>query len=140
MIKINIAARRRARRFALQALYQWYFNPELPEKIAGQFLEQAAMASVDVTFFEELLLGIVNEHLQLDQSMQSTLSQSLSTVQPVELCILRIGVYELKHFPEIPSRVIVNEAIELAKAFGAPGAHKYVNGALHHLANEYRPA
>jgi N utilization substance protein B len=139
MPKWNIAARRRARRFALQALYQWQFNPEPSERIIEQFLKQPEMVSVDTDFFQRLVKDILSEYRQLDQVMQPFLEKSESTPQPVERAILRIGTYELKYCPETPYRVIINEAIELTKAFGATSSHRYINGVLHGLTKQHRP-
>jgi len=140
MPKWNIAARRRARRFALQALYQFQFNPESTSQIINQFLKQPEMVSVDTDFFQMLVKKIIDKYTQLDQMMQPLLEKSVFTPQPVEHAILKIGVFELQYCLETPYRVVVNEAIELAKAFGAPGSHRYVNGVLHGLAKQYRPS
>jgi transcription antitermination protein NusB len=138
MPKWNIAARRRARRFALQALYQWQFNPATSNEIIAQFLTQPEMVSVDQTFFQELVKNIIAQNQELDQMMEPFLKKSLSTPQAIERAILRIGTYELKYCLETPYRVIVNEAIELTKAFGATSSYRYINGLLHELAKQYR--
>lgn len=139
MPKLNLAKRRRARRFALQAIYQWQLNPEQAQVIAEQFLVQEEMVSVDTEFFKTLLLGVSVHYPQLDEALKPLVAQSSSKLHQVEQAILRMGAYELYHCPETPYRVIVNEAIELTKAFSAPISHKYVNGILHKLAVQARP-
>jgi N utilization substance protein B len=139
MATFKRAARRRARRFALQAIYQWQLNPEPSLHIADQFLQQAEMVSVDTDFFKTLLTGVTTQYRDLDSAIEPFLIRSQSKLQEVERAILRMSAYELKHCPETPYRVIMNEAIELTKAFAASTAHKYVNGILHALATQYRP-
>lgn len=139
MATFKLAARRRARRFALQAIYQWQLNPEPGAHIADQFLQQAEMVSVDTEFFQTLLLGVIKQHQVLDEAIQPLLARSQSKPQQVEYAILRMGAYELKNCLDTPYRVVMNEAIELTKIFAANTAHKYVNGILHGLALEYRP-
>lgn len=136
--KINLPARRRARRFALQAVYQWQLAQDSISVVEKQYLQQEEMVSVDVPYFQELLHGVVNQQQNLDEQLQHFLDRSLKELDPIELAILRMGAFELLERPEIPYRVVLNEAIELAKEFGATDGHKYVNGILNKLARKVR--
>lgn len=137
--KINLVARRRARAFALQAIYQWQLTQYDLGTITAQFLSQQEMVSVDTDFFHSLLEGVVHQSPALDIQINVLLDRSASAIHQVERAILRMGAYELSHCPEIPYKVVLNEAIELAKAFGSVEGHKYVNGILHQLAIVCRP-
>jgi N utilization substance protein B len=130
--------RRRARRTALQALYQWQVTAQEPAEIERQFLEEQDMSRVDIDYFRELLYRVPAVVGQLDARLAPLLDRPLDQVDPVERAILRLGAYELTERPEIPYRVVVNEAVEIAKVFGAEQGHRYVNAALDRLAREVR--
>ncbi len=138
IVKIDILKRKRARRFALQALYQWQFNPDKIENILEQFLDQDEMQSVDVAFFSTLFSNIVKMHEILDKIFMPLTAYSSTMIEPVEKSIVRIGVYELLHCVETPYRIVIDEAIELSKRFGTSGSHRYVNGILHAVAKQIR--
>jgi transcription antitermination protein NusB len=137
--KNNFKAKQRARRFAMQAIYQWQLTQHSFSEIEKQFLAQEEMISVDTAYFCTLVQGIMHEHDYLDQQLQIFLDRPLKEVDLVELAILRLAAYELYKQAELPYKVILNEAIELAKCFGATEGHKYVNGILHQLALKLRP-
>lgn len=131
-------ARQKARRNALQALYQWQISGQNLADIESQFLIKDEMKHADVAYFRELLHGIPPLLQELDDQFSHYLDRPLDQVTPVELAILRIGTFELAHRPEIPLRVALNEAIELGKMFGADDSHKFVNGVLDKLAPSLR--
>ncbi len=130
--------RSRARRYALQALYQWQMTGQDVGEVEGQFLEDESLAKADVELFVTLLRGVPSRLDELDRAIGPLLNRSISQVDPVERAILRIGAYELLHHLDIPYRVIINEAVELAKLYGADQGHRYINGVLDKLAQGLR--
>lgn len=127
---INPAKRHKARRYAVQALYHWQLTQDTSQAVIDYMLPDVNQNKTDITYFEELVHGVVAAVETIDQALQPHLDRELSAVDPVEKAILRIGVYELLEHQEIPYRVVINEAIEQAKTFGAEEGHKYVNGVL----------
>jgi transcription antitermination protein NusB len=136
--KNNFKKKQRARRFAMQAIYQWQLTQHTLAEIEQQFLSQEEMVSVDTDYFRALVAGVIKESNYLDQQLQVFLDRPLKELDLVELAILRLSAYELYQQSALPYKVILNEAIELAKCFGATDSHKYINGILHHLANKLR--
>jgi transcription antitermination factor NusB len=132
--------RRSARRFALQALYQWTMAGASANEIEAQFRVDNDMSRTDLPLFSELLRGVSSGSTELDAAFRPFLDRPLSDLDPVELSVLRIGAYELIHRPQVPYRVVINESVELAKVFGATESHKYVNGILDKLAQRVRAA
>lgn len=132
------AARRKARRFALQAIYQWQLSHNDIADIELQFLTDNDMKKVDRTYFGELLHGIPARLPELDAALQPALDRPLAEVSQVEKAILRIAAFELLARLDVPWRVIINEGIELAKVFGADDSFKYVNGVLDKVARRLR--
>lgn len=134
-----IHARRKSRRLAMQALYQWQLTDQLPKDILAQFQEEEEIESADPDYFRELLLEVTGRQAELDAAVEPYIDRkTMAEVDPVERAILRIAVYELAHRLDVPYRVVVNEAIELTKKFGADQAHRFVNGVLDRLAQELR--
>lgn len=124
-------ARRKSRRLAMQALYQWQMTGQTPNEIFQQFTVDQDLHGADPEYFRELLFQIEELRESLDAALLPDLERDdMDGVDPVERAILRIAAYELVHRPEIPFRVVMNEAIELTKKFGAELSHKYVNGVL----------
>ncbi len=132
------AGRVKARRCAVQALYQWQVAGATPETILAEFLKEREVDKVDVEYFATLTRDIPREMDDLRALLQPLLDRPWERVGPVERSVLLIGAYELKHCLHIPYRVVVNEGIELSKMFGADEAHRYVNGVLDRLARELR--
>jgi N utilization substance protein B len=137
--KISPGARSVARQRALQALYQWQFTQQELALIESQFLEETKMEmhKVDLAYFKKLLYEIPKNIAQLDASFSPLLDREITQLDPIELTILRIGCYELTFGKDIPFKVVINEAIELAKQFGAEQSHKYVNSILDKFAHRY---
>lgn len=123
-----------ARRAVVQALYQWQLNGEdISQRIdTGYALEHAK--GVEQTYFEQTISGIIEHLPELDQKLTPYLDRDLVKIDPIERAILRLGAYELVFCLDVPYKVILNEAIDLTKAFGADQGHKYVNAVLDKLA------
>tara|TARA_A100001015_G_scaffold283849_1_gene349578 strand:+ start:795 stop:1256 length:462 start_codon:yes stop_codon:yes gene_type:complete len=136
--KSSPAARRKARRFALQALYQWQVSGSGLGDIEAEFRTDNDMSKVDDEYFHDILHGVPKEKSALDEKIQPFLDRRLDELTPVELAILRLGAFEMCHRIDVPYKVVINEAIELAKTFGATDGHKYVNGVLDKLAQRER--
>ncbi len=133
------APRRRARRRALQALYQWQLNDDSATRIIDQFLEEQDFASVDADYFKQLVRRVISEGPELDRRLKPHIERVDASLDPMERVILRIGALELLHQPEVPVRVVIDEAVDLAHRFGAEQGHTFVNGVLDRLARETRP-
>jgi N utilization substance protein B len=135
---IDLAARSRARRRALQAVYAWQMSGSKMTSVIEQFRHEQDMEVADLEYFEDLLRG-VEEHVQaLDEALKPYIDREVEQIDPVERAALRLAAYELKYRPDVPYRVIINEAIEVTKRFGADHGHSYVNGVLDKLAAQLR--
>ena len=132
------SARRRARECAVQALYSWQVSKNLIADVEVQFLAEQQTKDVDITYFRELFSGVATQATELDRIMMPYLSRALIELGQIELAILRLASYELKNREDIPYKVVINEAIELAKIFGAEDSHKFINGVLDKLAPRLR--
>jgi N utilization substance protein B len=130
--------RSQARRHAVQAIYQWQMTGQDVAEIVNQFLDEQQPTDFDVTYFQDLLRGVPAHLEELDELLKPALDRAIESVDPVERAVLRLGAYELCHKSEIPYRVVINEAVELAKVFGAEQGHKYVNGVLDRVAKQVR--
>lgn len=138
--KVSVRARRRARRFVLQALYQKRLAGTPVWEIEDQFLQDNDMAKVDTAYFHELLVGISADESDLTDQISACIDRKISELDPVELSILLMGAYELTSRLDVPYKVVINEGIELAKIFGATDSYKYVNSILDILARQHRQA
>ncbi|MEX1215917.1 transcription antitermination factor NusB [Saccharospirillum sp.] len=134
----NMAARRKARRLAMQALYQWHLSSSPVNQIEAEFIADHDMAKVDQEYFSEVLRGVPLTLSELDGYIESVTDRSVREMTPVELSILRMGAYELVHRVDVPFKVIINEGVELSKLFGASEGHRYVNGVLDKLSQRLR--
>ena len=135
---VDLAARSRARRRALQAVYAWEISRTPMDKVIIQFEHEQEMEVADLGYFKDLLLGIEKHREAIDQKMRPYLDREVAQVDPIERAVLRIATYELLYRPDGPYRVVINEAIEVAKRFGADFGHTYVNGVLDQAAAEWR--
>jgi transcription antitermination protein NusB len=133
-------ARSIARKLAMQALYQWQLTQQSAADIKKQFLESEESAGVDREHFEELLGKTIAQHGELEAALAPFLDRPLDQLDPVETAILLIGMYELRERVDIPYRVVINEAVDLCKRFGATDAHKYINAVLDRAARDLRAA
>jgi len=134
------SARRRAREFALQGLYEWLLGGADAGVVDAHVREQAGFEKSDAAHFDLLLHGVIREATEIDAVLAAHVDRKTTHLSPVEHAILMIGVHELRHCPDIPYRVAINEAVELAKSFGGTDGHKYVNGVLDKAAGELRRA
>lgn len=138
MEKNLISGKRKARKFALQALYQWLMSGSELTEIEAQFRTINNMEKVDVDYFCRLLYGIPTNVQQLEDKLLPYLDREIAGLNPIELTVLRIGSFELLHCPEIPYKVVLDESISLTKEFGSQDGYRYVNGVLNNLAREVR--
>lgn len=133
------AAKRKARRFAVQGIYEWQMSHNLPHEIEARTRAENAMHKVDLSYYHELLTQVISQVDSLDEILTTVIDRPLKDLDAVELATLRLGAYELRDHLEIPYRVVLDEAIELAKHFGGADSHKYINGVLDKLAIILRP-
>ncbi len=128
-----------ARKLALQALYRWQINECPWQDLVQEFAAAEDMARADREYFRELLEAICASHATLDERLAPLIDRAPALLDPIEHAVLLIGLYELAHRPDVPYRVAINEAVTLAKRFGATDGHKYVNAVLDRAARELRP-
>lgn len=132
--------KREARSFALQALYQWHMAGSTLSDIDAQFRTENDMSGTDLKLFSALLHGVPGKTTELDEAVEPYLDRKLGELDPVELTVLRMGTFELSSMIDVPYKVAINEAVNLAKIFGATESHKYVNGVLDRVARDFRQA
>lgn len=132
--KQTINGMRRARKLALQALYQWHMSGTELCEIEAQFRAVNDMQKVDTQYFCRLLHSIPAQLSQIEDTFMPFLDRPLQGLNPIELTVLRLSSYELLHCPEIPYRVVLDESVTLAKTFGSQDGHRYVNGVLNNVA------
>ena len=132
------SSRRRSREFALQGLYQWQLAGTDPLIIAEQLGDAEGFNKIDAEYFSVLLNGAVAGAVEMEQLIAPLLDRAYKSLSPVERGILLLAGFEFRQCPEVPYRVIINEAIELAKSFGGTDGHKYVNGVLDKMAAQLR--
>lgn len=137
---LDLAARSRARRRAVQALYAWQVGGNRMPAVIDEFRHEQDMEIADIAYFEDLLRGVESHCAALDEGLLPFLDRGIAEVDPIERAVLRLAAYELRHRPDVPYRVVINEAIEVSKRFGAEHGHTYVNGVLDKLAARWREA
>ena len=135
---IDPVARSRARRRALQAIYAWQISGGTAQQVIAQFAHEQAHEVADLEYFEDLVRGVMKHVGDLDVGLAEFLDREVEQVDPIERAALRIAAYELRHRPDIPYRVVINEAIDTTKRFGSEHGHTYVNGVLDHAAAAWR--
>lgn len=123
-------ARGKARRLALQGLYQWQLNGTDARELIAELEASQNTKDVDGEYFQELVKGVIGDSAGLQGLFQPHLDRPVEQIDPIERGILLIGTYELKSRIDVPYRVVLNEAMELAKGFGAEDSHKYINAVL----------
>ena len=133
------SGRRRSREFALQGLYQWQLAGTDAATIEQQMSAAKGFDKTDRAYFSALLAGAIRESQRLEQSLQPHLDRKCAELSPVERAILLLAAYELENQPEVPYKVVINEAVELAKNYGGTDGFKYVNAVLDKLAADKRP-
>jgi N utilization substance protein B len=132
------AARSKARRLAMQAVYQWQMTAHGAADILAQFLADEDNRGADAEYFEALVRGVVQGHAALDALLAPVLARPLDEVDPVERAVLRVAAFELQQRLDVPYRVVLNEAVALTKKYGAEQGHTFVNAALDKLARDLR--
>ena len=137
--KQKLSERHKARRMILQALYQWQLAHAPASDIQAEF-RAYYQGKIDWEYFNEVFPAIVHHAEHLDSLMQPLLDRALKALDPVELSLLRMGLYELEQRIDVPYKVVINEMVELARVFGATDGHKYINGILDRAAKQLREA
>ena len=132
-------ARRRSREFALQGLYQWQLAAAEIPAIKQHLATVKGFDRADGEYFSVLLAGVIRHVSALEEALQPHLDRKFAQLSPIERAILLIAAFELSNLPEVPYRVVINEAVELAKSYGGTDGFKYVNGVLDKLAAAARP-
>ena len=132
------AERRKARHYGLQALYQWHMAGAALNDIEAQFRADYDFSHVDLAYFQALLHEVPACVDELDAALEPLLDRKLGELDPIELTLLRMGMYELTRRIDVPYKVVINEEVALAKKFGATDSHKYINGVLDKAARELR--
>jgi len=132
------AAKRKARRFAMQGLYEWLMTRNPSHEIEARTRADNHMHKTDIVYYHELLVQTIRQHDSLEAILLPALDRDMEALNVVEHAILLIGVYEMRDHLEIPYAVVIDEGVELAKHFGATDSHKYINGVLDRLARELR--
>ncbi len=133
------SARRRSRELAVQGLYQWLLSKEDGGAIEAHLSEASEFGKADREHFQALLHGAIRDVATLHDAIAPSLDRRIDELSPVEHATLLVGGFELLRHPEIPYRVVINEAVELAKTFGGTDGYKYVNGVLDRVAAHLRP-
>jgi N utilization substance protein B len=138
---INPASARRAvaRKLAMQALYRWQINASPWQDVLNEFAVDEDMRKADRGYFNKLITSICGESEALDSALAGYMDRKPAELDPVEHAVLWVGTHELKSMPDVPYRVVINEAVGLAKRFGATDSHKFVNAVLDAAARELRP-
>lgn len=127
---LDPVARSRSRRRALQAVYAWQLSGAGERDLIAQFAHEQAHEVADLEYFEDLVRGVLRHVAQLDEALAPYVDRTLEEVDPIERAALRIAAYEFVHRPDVPYRVVINEAIDSTKRFGSEHGHTYVNGVL----------
>ncbi|MEP6943958.1 MAG: transcription antitermination factor NusB [Betaproteobacteria bacterium] len=132
-------SRSRSREFALQGFYEWVVSKNDPAAIAAQLVESEGFSECDVPYFDRLWHGMTREYAPLLAALAPFSARTTDALSPIEKGALVIGAWELLHEPDVPYRVAIDEAVELAKSYGGTDGHKFVNGVLDKLAASARP-
>jgi N utilization substance protein B len=135
---VDPVLRARARRRALQAIYAWQISGGNAQQVIAQFAHEQAHEVADLEYFEDLVRGVLNERAGLDAALAPHLDRGVEEVDAIERAVLRLAAYELLHRRDVPYRVVLNEAIEIAKRFGSEHGHTYINGVLDRASGEWR--
>ncbi|MFO1474531.1 MAG: transcription antitermination factor NusB [Lysobacterales bacterium] len=135
---VDPVLRGRARRRALQAIYAWQVAGGDARQVIAQFAHEQAREIADLEYFEDLVRGVIGRVAGLDDALAPYLDREIAQVDPIERAALRIAAYELLHRPDVPYRVVINEAIDSTKRFGSEHGHTYVNGVLDRAAAAWR--
>ncbi len=136
---MKVSPRRKAREFVVQAIYSWQLSKNDLSEIETNFLIDNQKRRFDIPYFQKLLQGVGANLAFIDQTISPYVDRPLAEIDQVEKAILRMAVFELSHVNDVPYKVVINEAIELAKSFAADDSHKFVNGVLDKIVKNLRP-
>ena len=131
--------RRKARELAVQAIYSWQVSQNPVDEVEVNFIVDNSKRRFDIEYFQLLLRGVTSNINGIDEIISPHVDRPLDDIDQVEKAILRVATFELKDCTEVPYRVVINEAIELAKAFAADDSHKFINGVLDKTIKIIRP-
>ncbi|MFV9615265.1 MAG: transcription antitermination factor NusB [Gammaproteobacteria bacterium] len=131
-------ARGKSRRLAMQAIYQWQMTGDSITDIKQQFFDENNMSQLDSEFFSTSVSGVASSINELDPLLEKYMSRSVESVDPVERSIIRLATYEFINRFDVPYRVVLNEAVNIAKEYCAENSHTFVNGVLDKVAKEIR--
>ncbi len=131
--------RRKARELAVQAVYSWQMSDNSVTDVEVHFLTENAKRRFEIEYFQKLLRGATGQVSELDIAIEPHVDRTLAEIDHIEKAILRVAVFELSACLDVPYRVVINEAIELAKLFAADDSHKFVNGVLDKAVKLIRP-
>lgn len=135
---VDLAARSRSRRRALQAIYAWQVGGNRMDHVIEQFRHEQDMEIADLEYFEALLRGVAEHTDELDAGIKKHIDREIAEVDPIERAVMRIAAFEFRYRVDVPYRVVINEAVEVTKRFGSDQGHTYVNGVLDRLASDWR--
>lgn len=136
---VKPSPRRKARELAVQAVYSWQLSQNSVADIEANFLTENAKRRFDIDYFQQLFRGVTSGFSELDQAIAPHVERPIDEIDHVEKSILRVAIYELSACQDVPYKVVINEAIELAKSFAADDSHKFVNGVLDKAVKLIRP-
>lgn len=139
-LKPITTGRKKARRLAMQALYSWHISNNELQDIEAHTLLEHAEEHFDRAYLKQLLYEVPTHLSDIAQALKPHLARPIDALDPIELSVLRIAAFELLYKPDIPYKVVINEALELVKTFGASESHKFVNGVLDKVARDLRQA
>ncbi len=134
------SARRRSRELALQGLYAWQLSGEPAAGLRSQLASSEEFRRADQAYFDRLLRGTIEQAAEIERELAPALDRKPEELSPVERGILLMAAFELRNSLDVPYKVVINEAVELAKSFGGTDGHKYVNGVLDRIAKLLRPS
>ncbi len=138
-IRPESARRAVARKLAMQALYRWQMNSAPWQDVVNEFATEEDMRKADHGYFDALVTAVCADSEALDTTLAGFMDRKPRELDPVERAVLWVGIHELRASPDVPYRVVINEAVGLAKRFGATDSHKFVNAVLDAAARELRP-
>ncbi len=138
-IRPESARRAVARKLAMQALYRWQMNSAPWQDVVNEFATEEDMRKADRGYFDALVTAVCSDSEALDTTLAGFMDRKPRELDPVERAVLWVGIHELRASPDVPYRVVINEAVGLAKRFGATDSHKFVNAVLDAAARELRP-
>lgn len=133
-------ARREAREFAMQSVYQWIVTDASPTDIQAKMRVEFDFSNADVEHYSALMKGVTRFRKDLDERIAPVIDRTVDEVTPIEKAVLYVSTYEMEHCIDVPFQIVINEAVEMAKSFGATESHRFVNAAMDRLAPTLRKA